>query len=758
MASELSLRHLPDLSDASMNPDFSDSSFQIPHAAESSTDLLLADDSMDLLRNADDTLSTPAQLNTARRNQPLALQELTPKIRAGHAAPVRSSLRPGPGIATPFRTAVTKNLATALTEELSPLRNHDVTCQDISATAKENKFYSIQNGPDTHNGTASDTFLPPEHREPLTLSQLTPRPHRMSPPPCRPSCQDMSGIDPMSRPTFEQRGHHIGQAKADVTVTRIAAAATHISPPPMPKAQESNVRNSSAKQRKEALRGGSTRRKQVVLKGGISKLGKQKPPRSIVTCKSSTNASKKIGISKQVPPENGIIQLVEEDSLCSTTKASQPGNDILGDQSTSTTGLAVTLMSYGRKYIQDSTRSECHAEDVDQATANATMSANSGPEPVTKQEAAPWAVSAELNCDPDREQPLSLSQLTPTPVSEAPVFIQTRHESDVAGPADTIRPPSPVHPSIKRPTSAAPDTSSVRHKRNKPDPVVSEQRSSTRAVKNMRLLQPSRVKNTVTSGSTSSSHVRQTTADPCAKGKGKESRAESSTSNSRSSSVAGQDEENAWKAQLTDGRSTPASLSTASRSGGSHAGRRRNLPDAGKARRLPHEQGDGHLHKAGQMPSFDRPAATLPPAKPTRTIAFHFQSDARVEARKAELQKSSNSLARSKAHAPLPIPDFKAMHAAQESKLAARKEQIMPIVPMEVELYTDVRAREREKYDEARKEREREIELQMEERRRLRALEEEKEIKELRKRAVPKANEIPDWYANAPKRTGNTKT
>lgn len=98
------------------------------------------------------------------------------------------------------------------------------------------------------------------------------------------------------------------------------------------------------------------------------------------------------------------------------------------------------------------------------------------------------------------------------------------------------------------------------------------------------------------------------------------------------------------------------------------------------------------------------------------------------------------------------------MHAAQESALAARKEQIMPVVPMEMELNTDVRARERGKYDEARRERELEIEQQMDERRRQRELEEEKEIRELRRRAVPKANEVPEWYANAPKRTGKPKT
>ncbi|KZT08774.1 uncharacterized protein LAESUDRAFT_55024 [Laetiporus sulphureus 93-53] len=112
---------------------------------------------------------------------------------------------------------------------------------------------------------------------------------------------------------------------------------------------------------------------------------------------------------------------------------------------------------------------------------------------------------------------------------------------------------------------------------------------------------------------------------------------------------------------------------------------------------------------------------------------------------------------RSRSHARLAIPDFKAMHAAQETALAVRREQIVPVLPVGLELHTDARARERERFDEARREREREVEQQMEEARRVRELEEAREIRELRKRAVPKANEIPEWYANAPKRKGKSR-
>jgi hypothetical protein len=79
----------------------------------------------------------------------------------------------------------------------------------------------------------------------------------------------------------------------------------------------------------------------------------------------------------------------------------------------------------------------------------------------------------------------------------------------------------------------------------------------------------------------------------------------------------------------------------------------------------------------------------------------------------------------------------------------------VPIVPAApIVLCTELRAREREKFDEMVRIKEEEIERAKEERRRQRDAEEEREMKELRKRAIPKANEIPEWYADMPKRGG----
>ncbi len=99
-----------------------------------------------------------------------------------------------------------------------------------------------------------------------------------------------------------------------------------------------------------------------------------------------------------------------------------------------------------------------------------------------------------------------------------------------------------------------------------------------------------------------------------------------------------------------------------------------------------------------------------------------------------------------------PIPDFKALHAAHESTMSQRRAEVHRTVPVGFDFATDARVQDRERFEEARRVRERELERQAEERRRQREVEEEAEIKELRRRAVPKANEVPEWYAFAPKR------
>jgi len=74
------------------------------------------------------------------------------------------------------------------------------------------------------------------------------------------------------------------------------------------------------------------------------------------------------------------------------------------------------------------------------------------------------------------------------------------------------------------------------------------------------------------------------------------------------------------------------------------------------------------------------------------------------------------------------------------------------IIPEGFRFSTEQRAKERERFDEAVRVKQKEKERQTEEERAAKAVEEERGIKEMRKRAVPKANSIPEWYATMPRR------
>lgn len=104
-----------------------------------------------------------------------------------------------------------------------------------------------------------------------------------------------------------------------------------------------------------------------------------------------------------------------------------------------------------------------------------------------------------------------------------------------------------------------------------------------------------------------------------------------------------------------------------------------------------------------------------------------------------------------------PIPDYKAEHALLESSLARRKENIAPIIPLSFDLHTDARAKEREKFEAVVKEKEVEMDRQRETKRKEREEQEERELRELRRKAIPKANAVPEWYKDAPRRKRRTE-
>lgn len=87
-----------------------------------------------------------------------------------------------------------------------------------------------------------------------------------------------------------------------------------------------------------------------------------------------------------------------------------------------------------------------------------------------------------------------------------------------------------------------------------------------------------------------------------------------------------------------------------------------------------------------------------------------------------------------------------------KASVAFRKEHIAPTIPVTPDLNTKYRAKEREKFDELMRSKEEEMEHVREEKRKQQEVEDEKEMREIRKRAIPKAHDVPDWYASAPKR------
>ncbi|KAH7868730.1 uncharacterized protein C8R40DRAFT_812590 [Lentinula edodes] len=140
---------------------------------------------------------------------------------------------------------------------------------------------------------------------------------------------------------------------------------------------------------------------------------------------------------------------------------------------------------------------------------------------------------------------------------------------------------------------------------------------------------------------------------------------------------------------------------------------------------------------------------------PTRPVGFDFRSDMRIEVHKtsASVREHDEEPPRKrKLHTSYTVPDFKSSHAAQDALLTSLKGRIKPVAPLPVEMHTDVRARERSKFNEHIREKEIQASQALEERKRQQAEEEEKELKEQRKKAIPKAHPVPDWYKDAPRR------
>ncbi|QRV98149.1 proteoglycan 4 [Ceratobasidium sp. AG-Ba] len=140
--------------------------------------------------------------------------------------------------------------------------------------------------------------------------------------------------------------------------------------------------------------------------------------------------------------------------------------------------------------------------------------------------------------------------------------------------------------------------------------------------------------------------------------------------------------------------------------------------------------------------------------KPTVPVEFTFRSDLRMKPPVEAPLPNAIPVA-------LPMPDFAAAHAAAEAANLARRERAQAAflaAQAELESFrtskhmiggeTARRAAERAVFDAAMKVKEAEAERLRVEEKRLADEREAAEIKEMRKRMVPKANPVPEWYSH----------
>ncbi|KAK6981495.1 hypothetical protein R3P38DRAFT_415020 [Favolaschia claudopus] len=303
-----------------------------------------------------------------------------------------------------------------------------------------------------------------------------------------------------------------------------------------------------------------------------------------------------------------------------------------------------------------------------------------------------------------RDDPLTLSQLSPRKIAQ-PV----QESGDIGGDSGK-RAVSPMRPAVKRLSSAAPaEDNEVRRKKRVvgvgiPSAAAIPARPSTHTVRGRGGVR------TVSAPA----HVRTQPARKSSDALGKPVRVIQRTASSASST--------------------------------STLPRNAVVSAAPKIKKLP------GISSASSSSAANSTSATrkVPTPGESSTSSTGSTRDAVTRHRREHAEESTESQQpRSK---PYKIPDFKSMHASLAAQGALRRSQMAPTVPVPLAFSTDIRARERELFDEKVREKERELEAARELQRREREEEQVKEIREMRRRAVPKAHEVPDWYKEAPKK------
>ncbi|KAF8079325.1 hypothetical protein FPV67DRAFT_1663968 [Lyophyllum atratum] len=637
---ELSLRHLPDSSDASF-------SFQIPNAL-SKGDLLLGDDDMSFFGGGNDSMATPGPCRTA--SKPLTLEELTPLPIRTHATTFFPDQRETSSI--PVLDMPTKPKSKRTPQGVGRILRARLTKEEAKAGPKL-MMQSSQTHATDHSSAA--TRLETLNAEVEKLDSIA---------------YDESIDNTLSNHARPRHG----------------------------------VKSRPVERGKEPI----AKPKRNVISGGISKIRSKNTsstsmfPRHIPSVP-NTQQHSLLHRKPHVQSDNADSIEDEENhdaSICSTT---------IG-------GVAERLLMYGEKLMGS------FGASTSENTASAPPIS---PDDSAQNESTPDPVNVHQFARRD-DNPLTLSQLSPSkPASPLPI------------PPVSARPPSPMRTSRKRPASVAVASTDRAVKKGKGSFATTDKQSAAAAP----ALQKSAGVRAPMSSSSSGSRKAQATVRTRAERVSRKPTRQAPVStitkpvNRSQAQVPAAQARN--DASGSGSRTQPFSRSERLVTSGSSVKRR--------------EEGRATMSESANLPQGDK-RVVLPPANPTKPAEFKFQLDARMEARKAEYEKEL-AVASQKSRKPsYQVPDFKTLHALHEAELALRKENIVPVIPLPLELNTDWRARERGKFDEHVREKEREMEEATEQRRREREENEEREIRELRKKAIPRAHDVPEWYRDAPRR------
>ncbi|KJA28329.1 hypothetical protein HYPSUDRAFT_61960 [Hypholoma sublateritium FD-334 SS-4] len=649
---ELSLRHLPDMSDTSF-------SFQIPGSAQEVN--LLADDGLDFFHGIDVSRGAPQTSPRRTNDGPMAINDLTPRpVSFPNAILYREILSPPrSGLLGPKPKQ----------EKLSvPLQRPELSKLRTEVMSKPRPvmplFAHLEPTADTPSAAHISTLR-------ANIGPFTGRMH----------------ASPLSSIDQEPAGADIQGSKG----AKEESVEKNLAPPKM--RREKHPKN-----------------KKKVIEGGIAK----------------SRVTVKLAVIRSPGP---IYESVEQErSIFPSSQKPPVSEDLNGDPSTSDIsigpggGVSKRLVQYSRDIIS--------SFGVYNSTPSVGRSDLPSAESHVKRDASIAGNAVPRKYNDDADESLTVPQISPR---KCPSHVQT-HPTPPANNAT-----SPLRFAGKRPASVSSDSSSRKKSRTDVPSATSTASTSgtTLDVRGPRLRGISSRE-----ASDPSNPAVKTEILPKKAGRGTAPKAFTVRANKLG--------ENSVPTMT---KSTSTSGSICSRSTTVVREAPLQGDDTKRSALSGSIKGKGKAASTSKMP--ERPMFQIAPLGAAKSTQFQSHAEPRVLMHKPEstgvkVETQSQSQREKKYH--LSVPDFKAMHAAQEAKLALLKENIHPTLPQPIKLETDQRVIERQKFDDMVKEKHREQERRMEEKRKEREEQEERELRELRKKTIPRAHIVPEWYKEAPKK------